>query len=345
MGARRKAVTLRDVAAAAAVSLGTASHALNDSPLIRPETRARVHEAARRLGYAPNRNVTRLFQGRTDCVGVVFAHAAPTLSGDALHFLMLQGITETLEEHSYTMRHMRLDRMLESAQLDWRQRLTAQDVDGLITMNWMHPAVVVRLQEIGVPLVALDSSGAYPDLLSVDADERGGVALGVAHLLGLGHRRIALLNLPLDYPYPRETLAGYRDAFAQMGVSVDSSLLCHCPFSIAGGRLAMDTLLSGRQRPTAVFCVGDEIAMGATQAIHDRGLRVPDDVSVVGLSDIPLAAQVHPALTTVRVDGKELGRRATRLLLSVLAGGDPSPRRVVLPTQLIVRDSTAEATG
>jgi DNA-binding LacI/PurR family transcriptional regulator len=336
---QRRRATLREVAAQAGVSLGTASLAMNGSALIRPETRARVVAAAERLDYVPNRQATRLLQGYSDCIGVVFMRDLPTSTSDTLHFMMLRGITETLEEHGYTVRLVRLGAEDGFEPQGRRRPLSAQDVDGLITVNWLSPALLEPLRAIGVPLVALDASGAYPYPLSVDADERGGVAEGVGYLLQLGHRRVALLNLPMDSAYAQETVVGYTQALQREGLRLDHALIRTSTCSITGGRLAMADLLTMANPPTAVFAVTDEIAVGAMQAIAEAGLRVADDVSVVGMSDIELAAQTRPALTTVRIEAQTLGRQAAELLVGVIAGQRVGPERIVLPTRLIVRDS------
>jgi DNA-binding LacI/PurR family transcriptional regulator len=165
------------------------------------------------------------------------------------------------------------------------------------------------------------------------------VAEGVAYLIGLGHRRIALLNDALSSPFGREALAGYLRACEDQRVAVEPWLLRTSDFTVAGGRRAMAEILASGRVPTAVFAVDDETAVGAMQAIQEAGLRVPADVSVVGMDDIPLAAAVRPALTTVRIDVEELGRRATERLLQAIDGADPGPGRWLLPTRLVVRDS------
>jgi DNA-binding LacI/PurR family transcriptional regulator len=338
---RHKRVTLREVAAAARVSTATASHALNGSTVVRPETRARVLEAAQRLNYVPDRNAARLLHGRSECIGVAFTGLAPVISGDIFYAIVVRGITETLEEHGYTMRFVRLDDEAPAAPRQIRRPLSAQEVDGLLVLNWLDPVLMERLRAVGVPLVAVDASGGYPEILSVDNDDRGGTAAGVSYLLALGHRRIVLLNDNLASPFGREVLAGYLQAFEQHGLPVGPWLLRASDWSITGGREAMAEILAGGQRPTAVFAAGDELAVGAMQAIHEAGRRISDDISVVGMDDIPLAREVRPALTTVRIDMAALGRQAAEVLLQAIAGRSPESSRLVLPTRLVVRDSAA----
>jgi DNA-binding LacI/PurR family transcriptional regulator len=344
---RERRVTLRDVAAEAGLSVGTASYALNGSPLIRAETRARVLEAAQRLNYVPDRNAARLRHGHSECIAVAFTGRCPAITDASFDALVVRGITHVLEEHGYTMRLVGLDDGAAPAatRKGRRRPLTAQEVDGIIVVNWQDPALMARLRDLGVPLVAVDTSGAHPDVPSVDNDDRGGVATGVAYLIGLGHRRIALLNDSLSSPFGREALAGYLQAHEQHGLAVEPWLLRTSDFTIAGGRAAMAEILAGNGSPTAVFAVDDETAVGAMQAIHEAGLRIPADISVVGMDDIPLAAAVRPALTTVRIDTEALGRRATERLLQTIDGAHLNPGRLVLSTRLVVRDSAAPPPG
>jgi LacI family transcriptional regulator, galactose operon repressor len=334
-------VTLRDVAAAAGVSAGTASNALNGVALVRPATRERVVETARRLGYVPDRNAARLRQGRSECIAVGYTSGADVMSAATFYGLVVRGITEALEEHGYAMRLVRLDaEAAPTPQLGSRRRLSGQDVDGLLVLNWQESALMQRLRSLGVPLVAVDASSAYPDLPSVDNDDRGGVESAIDYLVDLGHRRIAFLNGPLDSPFEHEALAGFFAACERHGLAVEPWLLRASNYSVAGGHAAMTDVLF-RGAPTAVFAVDDNSAVGAIQAIQDASLRVPDDISVVGMDDIPLATAVRPALTTARVDLEAIGRQAVALLLKIIAGAPDEPPHIVLPTRLVIRDSAA----
>ena len=335
-------VSLRDVAAAAGVSVGTASYALNGNPIVRAATRERVIAAARQLDYVPDRNATRLRRGRSECIAIGYTSRSHEIANGAFYGLVVRGITEGLEDNGYTMRFVRLDDepAVTSPRSGQRRHLNGLDIDGLLVLNWQDPALMHRMRGLGVPLVAVDASGAYPDVPSVDSDDRGGVASAIDYLVRLGHRRIAFLNGTLDYPFEREALAGYLEACERHGLLVEPRLLRTTDFSVAGGRAAMTQVLVGGA-PTAVFAVDDESAAGAIQAIHDAGLRVPDDISVVGMDDVPLAAALRPALTTVRIDTEELGRQAAAMLLRIIAEPPGHPPHMVLPTRLVVRDSAA----
>lgn len=342
-GVVQQKVTLRDVAAAAGVSAGTASYALNDSPLVRPQTRERVLEAARRLDYVPDRNAARLRHGRSECIAVGYSCRSLEVGSGSFYGLVVRGITEVLEEHGFSMRLVLLDGADERAprHSGHRRPLHGLDIDGLLVMNWLDAALMQQLRALAVPLVAIDASGAYADVPAVDNDDRGGVVSAIDYLAGLGHRRIAFLNGALDYPFEREALVGYLATCERHGLLVDPRLLRTSDYSVASGRAAMAEILNSGPPPTAVFAVDDESAAGAMQAIADAGLRIPDDVSVVGMDDVPLAAALRPPLTTVRIDTEELGRQGATMLLHIISGSQPDPARVVLPTRLVVRESAA----
>ena len=339
LAVNHRRVTLQEVAAAAGVSTGTASNALSGRGLVRPATRDLVVEAANRLGYVPDRNAARLRQGHSECIAVCYSDRADIVSA-TFYGLVVRGITDALEENGYTMRLVRLndDGELAPQENTRRRRLSGADVDGLLVLNWQNAAFMRRLRSLAVPLVAVDVSGAYPDLPSVDNDDRGGVEIGIGYLASLGHRRIAFLNGSLDMPFGREALAGFLSACERHGLVVEPPFLGTSAYSVASGYAAMTDVLS-RGRPTAVFAVDDESAVGAMQALLDAGLRVPDDVSVVGMGDVPLATAVRPPLTTVRIDLESLGREAVRLLLQTIASPEEHPARVVLPTNLVIRGS------
>jgi LacI family transcriptional regulator len=173
-------VTLREVAAEAGVSVGTASYALNDNPLTRPETRARVLAAARRLNYSPDRTAHPLRDGRTSCLAIVYTGRHPTTVEAIFYTLVIRGIVEVLEDQGYTIRLVQLsERALSEMPEHIRLSLSPQHVDGLLVLNWQEPTLMERLSRLGVPIVAVDASGAYRQGYAVDSDDRGGVSSGV----------------------------------------------------------------------------------------------------------------------------------------------------------------------
>jgi DNA-binding LacI/PurR family transcriptional regulator len=194
-----------------------------------------------------------------------------------------------------------------------------------------------RLLEDGVPFVLI---GRYSHERAsyVDVDNVVGARMAVEHLLRLGHERVATITGPLNMCAGQDRLEGYRQALAARGIPVDEDLIAEGDFTEGGGRAAMRRLLP--HRPTAVFAASDMMAVGAIKVLREAGLRVPEDVAVVGFDDIPLASMVEPPLTTVRQPIEQLGSMAVELLVSLMENpGEETVHRVVLPTELVIRAS------
>jgi LacI family transcriptional regulator len=206
---------------------------------------------------------------------------------------------------------------------------------------------LVDLHRSGLAVALVDTLGAVTDLPAVGADNYTGGLLAGRHLLGLGHRRIASVLGPLDHPYVRERWRGLREALREAGLEADPDLEAETGFEEVLIRTRTRELLQLplNRRPTALFVYHDSAALAVLDELAQAGVRVPDDVSVVGFNDIDAAAHVRPALTTVRQPFADMGQRAAEILLGALDGtaSDKASQRIVLPTELIVRDSTAAA--
>jgi len=219
--------------------------------------------------------------------------------------------------------------------------VVSQRVDGLIVSGpRTDDQELVDLVREGFPII-LQGSLPSLDAPSVDVDNRAGARTAVEHLLGLGHRRIGCVtNAPLAYTAASERLAGYHDALAAAGVEADPALVVEGAFDAASGHAAAAQLLEASPDVTALFVASDIVAFGAMRAVREAGRRIPADVSVVGFDDIPLARHFDPPLTTIHLPARALGAAAGRALVERLAGRAWS-ERILLPTELIVRDSTA----
>lgn len=334
MPANSGRVTLRDVAAVSRVSIATVSNVLNNRFGVAPETRVRVEAAVRRLGYA---RVPPLTADRPRCVAIAHAERqSPAMSSHTFYSLVLQAIAGVLEERHFTMRLMRVS---EAAGLAARPSRNGDHVDGVIVFNAQDPGLVESIAA-GVPTVAVDGSGMHRQVASVDNDDSGGIALGVRHLIDLGHRAIGLLGVDIAEPFGQQTLLGYLRAHEERSLLVDPAQIRSTCIGVVEGKIATAELIAARPALTGIVAVSDDLAVGAIQAITEAGRRVPDDISVVGMDDIPLATATRPRLTTVRVNLSELGRNAAQLLLAMIDGSVGDTRRLVLPTELVVRESS-----
>lgn len=330
--------TSADVAARAGVSRTTVSFVINgrSDVQIPAGTWRRVEEAARELDYHPHGPARQLAAGTSLTIGLVMRQSAEQVAADMNLANTLWGLAAAARAGGFRV----LVEPLAPGDGTYADLLRSRRADGLVVSGPRDDDdELAALVRDGFPIV-IQGSRADLDAPSVDVDNRAGARGAVEHLLELGHRRIGCItNAPLHYTAAAERLDGYCAALTTAGIEYDPGLVIEGGFDAASGHLAMAELL-GRARPTAVFVASDVVAIGAMRGLRKAGLRIPADVSVVGFDDIPIAAHVDPPLTTVRLPAGGLGETAGRLLVDRIAGRSV-PARTLLPTQLIVRDSTA----
>jgi LacI family transcriptional regulator len=336
----RRRPTSADVATEAGVSRTTVSFVLNGRTDVKipSGTRQRVLSAAERLGYHPHSPARQLAGGRSHILALVLRQTPEQIAADAVLAETLRGIASSARAGGFRVMVEPLGP--DGPEATYAGLLRAQHADGLIISGpRIDDPQLDALVRDGFPVVL---QGTLPgiDAPSVDVDNAAGARHAVQHLLALGHRRIACItNAPLVYTAALDRLAGYREALAEAGIDDDPSLVATADFDAPSGHAAMVDLL-GRASFDAVFVASDVVALGAIGALREAGKRVPDDVSVVGFDDIPLSGYFHPPLTTIRLPAFELGQAAGRALVERIA--DPAATgRVLLPTELIVRASTA----
>ena len=342
MATSRRRPTSADVAARAGVSRTTVSFVLNDRPgtNISLTTRERVREAAAELGYHPHASARGLAGGMSHILGFVLRQSPEQVAGDAALAETLSGLAAAARTAGFRV----MVEPLDPVQGSYESLLRAQHADGIVVSGpRIDDAGLARLARDGFPIVL---QGSLPgiNVPSVDIDNFSGALRAVEHLIGLGWRRIACItNAPLAYTASQQRLDGYRAALDAAGIPFDENLVAHAAFDAGSGHRVMADLLR-RASIEAVFVASDVVAFGAIAAIREAGLRVPDDISVVGFDDIALAAFFDPPLTTVRLPAYDLGVAVGTALLDRVAGR-PVPDRTLLPTELIVRSSTAPRTA
>jgi LacI family transcriptional regulator len=301
-------VTIKDVAQAAGVSISTVSRALDRRHPSRSTKAARVREIAERLGYTPDLAAAQLRRGATQTVGVV----VPRLRDTVMAMLFEEIAGACSERDLFAVVATTGDD--PARQRTAAESLLARNVDGLIlTTARTDDDYPAELRRRGVRhVLALREDGASP--AAVGDDSLGGY-LATRHLLDLGHRRVGLVSGPAYATSARGRLEGYRSALTEHGLEPEESLISPADFSIESGERAGHTLLTRADRPTAVFAINDNTAIGVLAAAHALGLRVPEDVSLVGYNDIPLVSRLPVPLTSVRVPLREIAVSAVDLLL------------------------------
>jgi DNA-binding LacI/PurR family transcriptional regulator len=344
--AQAERATSRDVAKLAGVSRTTVSFVLNNAPnaQIPAETRQRVWDAARSLGYYPNAAARSLASQRAGNIGVVLCQSADRLFSDIFLMEVLSGIHQVVRPQGY---HLLLEAVEDVTAPDaYIELVRSRHIDGLMVSGpRADDTQLPRIQEEAFPVVVL---GRMTDLelCQVDVDNVHGAQTAVEHLLALGHRRIAFIsNGPLIYTAARDRLRGYLNALAAAGLLQDETLVRYGNFNRMSGYEAMQSLLSLPHRPSAVFVGSDVVAFGALQALQDAGVRVPEDMAVVSFDDVPGSNCVTPPLTTLHLPARELGQTAAGMLLRLIAGETVKERVVLLDTNLVIRKSCAPWKG
>jgi DNA-binding LacI/PurR family transcriptional regulator len=329
-------VTIRDVARRAGVGIATVSRVLNGSPSVSEETRARILEAIEALNYTPNPIARRLSTGRTLTIGVIVPYF--TLPDFVRR---LQGVQSALVASAYDLVLFSVE---SPAQRDkYLLDLPRQTrVDGLLVLSLaISDSHLGRFTNAGIPVVLVDDD--HPQANRVTVDHTAGAQAAIAHLLGLGHRRIAFIGdlseQPLGYPGAEQRLQGYLSALDSQGIEPPPDYIQSGKPGREAARQMARQLFALADPPTAIFAATDTQAIGALEAARAAGLRVPEQLSVVGYNDIRDAEYLN--LTTIHQPLFESGARAVELLLSQIESPQPEPRQVRLETRLVIRQTTA----
>ncbi|MCS6558001.1 LacI family transcriptional regulator [Curtobacterium flaccumfaciens] len=335
---RRGDVNLQAIAALAGVHISTASRVLRQAEPTKgwSASAQRVIAAAAELGYRPNRLAASLRTRRSNTIGVVMPRLADTV---------IATICQSVESAARSAGYQLLlttppDDM--GAQLDAVDFLLSRQVDGLIVSSLHLSSPNPRLMDLPVPVIA---TNRHPGdwMPAVVGDDVEGGRMATEHLLALGHRRIGVIAGPRHASTAVERVTGFRLAHEQRDLAVDDALVVHSDFEVEGGVVGAHTLLSLSEPPTAIFAVNDTAAIGVMGAARQRGLRVPDDLSIVGYNDISVVAQLPTPMTTVHSPTALMGTVAVERLLAAI--GDGALQGATLPVSLVVRSSTGRPAG
>jgi LacI family transcriptional regulator len=339
--ARTRTASVKDVAAAAGVSLGTVSNVLNRPDLVSAATRVRVEDAMRQLGFVRNEGARQLRAGRSRTLAYVMLDATNPFFTD-----VAAGIEETAEAADTTLFLCNSDQRAEREDT-YLERLAQQRVQGiLITPVDPESAKLSEVRGRGIPVVLVDRTRSDRDLCTVSVDDELGGRLAVEHLLDLGHERIAFVGGPERIGQVRDRHAGARAAMVAAGRSPDDLVVVATEGLTVAEGLAAGERLAGmprRTRPTAAFCANDLLALGLLQRAISLGLRVPDDLAIVGYDDIDFAAAAAVPLTSVRQPRRALGRAAAELLLEEASDERHVHQHVQFTPDLVARASTRHA--
>jgi LacI family transcriptional regulator len=328
----RNTITVRTVAREAGVSAATVSRIINGTVKVSDELRTAVEAAIAKFDFRPNAAARGLALGRSRTIGVVTQAIDSPFYGEGLH-----GIEQWLQPREYAPLFMS-GNWQQDDETRAMEELISRGVDGIIVFAGRLGDAALKAYARKVPIVVTGRQLRASGLFSLHVDDRNGAMLAMGHLLTLGHRRIAFIAGTESHPDANERLAGYKSALAAAGIGFDPALVAVGDFEEEGGVQAGFRLLDSGVRFTALFCVNDQSAYGACLALYRRGLRVPEDVSVVGFDDLPASMYRLPPLTCVRQSIRQLGECSADAMLQLIEGHEP--QITLPPVELVVREST-----
>lgn len=331
---------LEQVAKHAGVSRSTVSRVVNDDPNVNAETRERVRAIIKKLNYQPNAAARGLAAGRTRVLGLVIPMTVSALFTDPYFPLLIQGVSSASSAREHSV-------MLWLAEPEYERRTIRQVlhngmIDGvLVASQRVDDPVIDALVRSALPFVLIGRHPSNAQVSYVDVDNQASARQAVAYLFRMGRRRVATITGPKNMIAGADRLEGYLGAVRAMGLTPDPELAVESDFTEEGGYVAAQRLM--RCDMDAIFCASDAMAAGALRALAENGKRVPEDVAVVGFDDMPFSARTTPSLTTVRQPIRSAGSVAAEMLIELIGHRDSPPRRVLLPTELVIRGSTPAA--
>lgn len=334
-------ITIKDIARSLKISPSTVSRALKDHPDISPATKKAVRELATELDYQPNSVALSLRKSKTFTIGVIIPQIVH-------HFFstVISGIEDVAYKAGY---HVMICQSNESFDREKAsaQALLASRVDGMLVSVAQETKDIKHFETLlgrGIPIVFFDRVASGLDTSSVVVDDFGGAYRAVEYLIKSGCRRIAHLAGPETLEISKNRIKGYEKALDDYGLTLNPDYIVTAGLTLEDGRKACLELLEKGERPDAIFAANDPLAIGALKVLKEKGIRIPEDISVIGFSDEPITALIEPPMTTVAQPGFEMGQLATRLLLNEISHKSdeerqPSVQRE-LKTELVIREST-----
>jgi len=329
-------VTIIDVASQAGVSVGTASRVINNDAHVAPQTRERVSDVMLRLGFVPNRQARSLAGGKTNTIGALVPDLGTAYIGEIMHGIDAELVLSQLDLMLFTTHRTAVK------EANYVANMVQGMVDGLLVVLPRNPADYTgTLTRRNFPFVLIDHQGNSEPCPAVGATNWQGAYNATEYLIKLGHTRIGFITGSMDLGAAIDRLEGYKSALRVQHISEDPRLIYEGTFFQPDGYAGACTLLDIENPPTAIFASNDAMAMGVMDAVRNRGLGFPEDISIVGFDDVPQASLVRPALTTVHQPLEQMGRVATQMLLDRLKRPEQEINRIELPTELIIRGSTS----
>lgn len=329
-------LTLEDIAKRAGVSRSTVSRVVNHHPNISAKVRKRVRAIIEETGYRPNAAARALVSQRSLTIGLVLPHTVSALFGDPYYPLLIKGISKTCNQLEYMLAFF-LASSKEDEELIFTRIQDRGLLDGVLVQSGHHGnlQIIDQLVESQTPVIVIGRPFEPEKVSYVDVDNVNAAYKAVLHLLRLGYQRVGTITGPLQSTAGMDRLEGYRQALTSFNRQVDQKLIVEGDFTEQGSYTAMRTLLA--QKPDAVFAASDVTAIGAIRVIREKGLRIPEDIAIIGFDDIPIPTLSSIQLTTVRQPVEELGAAAVELLIDLIENGVNPIRHKIMDSELVVR--------
>lgn len=332
-------MTIEEIAKIAGVSKTTVSRVINNKPDVNPETRELIKGLISKYDFQPNAFAKAISLKKSNNIGLIIPYEAEYIFSNPFYVEVMRGVSTEVNRRGY---YLVICYPHDHNYVDiYKQKR----IDGFILMSpgSFHKNIIQSLFEVKAPFVATAKITGEKDMISVDVDNYYGATLAVEHLISLGHRRIGFVGKP-SLTSSQDRLSGYKDVLRKYNIPYDERLV-QIPetSSVKSGYIAMNEMLNSEVKPTAVFLANDVMAVGAVNAVRENGKSVPEDISIVGFDDIPMAGFVNPPLTTIRQPAFEKGVRAAKMLIQYLERKQ-KPKSVNLGVELVVRKSTAQTT-
>lgn len=330
-------IGIKEIAAEAGVSIATVSHAFRNPGRVSDESRKKVLDAAKKIGYTPNRLAASLRTSKSGNIVAIIPDVA-----DSHNAKIIRAIEKVAHTRGYSVL-LGDTQGSEEREREFAAMTVSRQADGIILMSHRLPFEVgknkLTLDDLP-PIVSGCEFTGHDCIPAVAIDDVQAAMDATRHLINYGHKDIAVITGDMDTTSSRDRLEGFRGAMSQSGLKCDEDMIIISDYSLSGGETATESLLLRRNRPTAIFCFSDEIALGCMYALRQNGFKVPDDISVMGFDNIPVAKYFSPPLTTVAQPTEEIGTACATILLDLINGNEPEKLRNLLPHELVVREST-----
>lgn len=336
-----KNLTINDIARLSGVSKTTVSFVINGKEGVSEETREKVLSVIEQTNYKPTLNSRRLYYQKSFTIAVVFDKSIPAF-GNLFYFDIMNALMKRCTTYQYALVYSEFT--VDGNEVVLPENILNKDIDGLIFLRDIPMALILKLHSLNIPFVVADDHSEHDTLYTVSADYRLAAYTAVTYLIEQGHVNIGFLgnmNLPTFYA---QIFSGYQKALREAGLSIRPSLCYEKIVDRGTIEKYIPELLSSKVKPTAVFCMEDILAIELIRYLQKRGLRVPDDISVISIDDIILSSLIYPGLTTVSIDKEKIGISAVDMLIDLINGKKP-PRVTISSNNLTIRESVRRVLG